>query len=595
MPKVPLRVVALLTLFTALAANAQWAPGPTYSAPPHFDHIIFIIQENRTPDTLFGGAPIGGNPPCAGFNGFANGVDLQNGGPNKAVSSTCTPLASYPDLSFGGGSHSHGDFEDQYDAGALDGACVTGTGANCTAVPYGPYIDVQQSVVAPYLSIASNYGWANYFFQTNQGPSFPAHQFLFSGSSAPTWPGKSYSRYFVSENPGFLTSGCGGTPAPGLNWIDPTGLESSVTTLFPKPKGFLEKGYTCYDRNTLVTYSASNTSAVSDRLQSNGTPITWKYYSQQAGIIWNAPEAITQTCNSQNAILPNAAGTAPAACGTNGTEYSHVSLPVANVTGAPILTDIQNCKLQQISWVTPDGVWSDHPGSSFFNKTYPNLGPSWVAVLVNAIGQSAKNGCDYWNNEPTAIFILWDDWGGYYDHVPPPAVNVGTGTPPNKFKCTNSQGGAWGCGYTYGFRVPLLVVSPYTQPGIVSGALSSNTLPTLAQYANLPHAWAHDFGSLLKFAEENFYPAGTRIAPTGYTYADSNTFDTSYNGKTVVPMWEFFTSPTVVPFTAITPGTNPVTGLPYDASFFEGYYTNADQVTGVEHKPIGADDDGDQD
>ncbi len=593
MAKMPLPVVALFTLFTALAAHAQWATGPAYAAPPHFDHIIFIIQENRTPDTLFGGAPIVTNPACAGFNGFANGVDLQNGGPNK-VTSTCTPLASYPNLGFGGGSHAHSDWEDQYDNGALDGACVAGTGANCISVPYAPYISVQQSVVQPYLSIAANYAWANYFFQTNQGPSFPAHQFLFSGTSAPTWPTTEYSRYFISENPGFLTAGCDGTAATGLNWIEPIGTEASVKTLFPKPSGFLQEGYICYDRNTLVTSSTTNTSAVSDRTTTGGSAITWKYYSQQAGIIWNAPEAITQTCNSQNAILPNSSNTAPAACGTNGTEYSHVSLPQANVTGAPILTDIQKCNLQQISWVTPDGVWSDHPGASFVDPTNPNLGPSWVALIVDAIGQSAQNGCDYWTKEPTAIFILWDDWGGYYDHVPPPAVNVGTGTPPDHFKCTNSQGGSWGCGYTYGFRVPLMVVSPYTKPGTVSGALSSNTLPTLAQYANLPKAWTHDFGSLLKFTEENFYPKGTQIAPKGYTYADSNTFDTSYNGATVVPMWEFFNSPTVLPFTPITPGTNPTTGQPYINSFFENYYVTQDQVTGAAHKPTDADDDGDE-
>src|SRR5258708_4957112 len=432
-------------------------------------------------------------------------------------------------------------------------------------------------------------------FQTNQGPSFPAHQFLFSGSSAPTWPGNQYSKYFVSENPGI--SGCDGQPATGLKWIDPTGTESTVASLFSNPTGFLEKGYQCYDRNTLVTYSTSSTSAVSDRLKNGGGAITWKYYAQRAGSIWNAPEAITQTCNSQNAILPNSAGNAPAACGTNGTEYSHDSFPVPNVTGAPILTDIQNCNLPDISWVTPDGVWSDHPGNAFVDKTYPNLGPSWVALIVNAIGQSGKNSaCDYWNTEPTAIFITWDDWGGYYDHVPPPGVNVGTGTPPSSFKCTNSQGGIWGCGYTYGFRVPLLVVSPYTSPGTVSGALSSNTVPTLAQYVNLPKAWRHDFASLLNFADQTFYPAVTQIAPTGYSYADSNTFDTSYKGQTAVPLWEFFTSyPTVVPFTSITPGTNPVTNMPYTASFFENYYTTANPVGGVVPKPTGADDDGDQD
>ena len=65
-------------------------------------------------------------------------------------------------------------------------------------------------------------------------------------------------------------------------------------------------------------------------------------------------------------------------------------------------------------------------------------GPSWVAAIVNAIGNSP-----YWSN--TAIIIVWDDWGGWYDHVPPPP--------------RLADGTKWGAGYVYGFRVPLIVVS----------------------------------------------------------------------------------------------------------------------------------------
>jgi phospholipase C len=605
MTKITLRAIVLFTLLTALAANAQWAAGPAYTAPPHFSHIIFIIQENRTPDTLFGGPGLSGAPACGGWNGFApgDGVDLANGGPNKLVSA-CTPLQAWPDLECGGGSHSHTDWEDQYDKGALDGACVSGTGATCTgqsnskcangetAPLYGPYIAVQPSAVQPYLSIINNYGWANYMFQTNQGPSFPAHQFLFSGTSAGTWPGDAYYKYFVSENPG--NSGCdvedysngADGPAPGLVWLDPTSKGHKVSTLSQLPNQFLLDGYECYDHNTLVTTSPSPSGTVTPSAN-----VTWRYYAQKPGTIWNAPESLTQTCYSQNGIptTTNSAGTiVPAACGPNNTtglnEYANVSFPTPKVTGAPILTDIQNCSLQQISWVTPDGAWSDHPGD---DSTDNNLGPSWVVDIVDAIGQSSANSngkCDYWNAEPTAIFITWDDWGGFYDHVPPPGVNVGTGK-VGAFNCKNTQGGSWGCGYTYGFRVPLLVVSPYTTPGTVSGALSSNTVPTLAQYANIPKAWEHDFGSLLNFTEQNF--SLPPIAPAGYSYADSNTFDTSYNAQTVVPLWEFFTSPTKLAFTPIS--------APEPASYFESYYESKDAVTGVKHVPTDPDNDGDED
>ena len=74
------------------------------------------------------------------------------------------------------------------------------------------------------------------------------------------------------------------------------------------------------------------------------------------------------------------------------------------------ITDVANGKLREISWVTPTYVNSDHGGSG--SKT----GPYWVASLVNVIGES-----QYWNS--SAIFIFWDDYGGWYDSQPPAYVD----------------------------------------------------------------------------------------------------------------------------------------------------------------------------
>ena len=90
-------------------------------------------------------------------------------------------------------------------------------------------------------------------------------------------------------------------------------------------------------------------------------------------------------------------------------------------------------------------------------KTGQYTGPAWVASVVNAIGQSS-----YWNS--TAIIVVWDDWGGFYDHVPPPFFD--------------NAGGL-------GFRVPMLVISPYVPAGTIAHT----------QY---------EFGSILKFAEQTF-------------------------------------------------------------------------------------------
>ncbi len=95
-------------------------------------------------------------------------------------------------------------------------------------------------------------------------------------------------------------------------------------------------------------------------------------------------------------------------------------------------TDAQNGTLPQVSWVIPNSMQSEHPPASISN------GMNYVTGLVNAVMNSPQ-----WNT--TAIFIAWDDWGGFYDHVAPPAVDQ----------------------YGLGIRVPGLVISPYSRQGYV--------------------------------------------------------------------------------------------------------------------------------
>jgi phospholipase C len=156
---------------------------------------------------------------------------------------------------------------------------------------------------------------------------------------------------------------------------------------------------------------------------------------------------------------------------------NHVVMPPSK-----FLSDVQNCDLPAVSWVIPNAPQSDHARST------DGSGPAWVAAIVNAIGGNprCKNSEVYWKD--TVIFITWDDWGGWYDHVPPYRIGLRNG---------------WGAGYVYGFRVPLLVVSAYTPAAYVNNA-------------------SHDFGSILKFIEKNF---GSQVQPMGLigpgTYADA--------------------------------------------------------------------------
>ena len=104
------------------------------------------------------------------------------------------------------------------------------------------------------------------------------------------------------------------------------------------------------------------------------------------------------------------------------------------------LKDVQNNTLPQVAWVVPGLDVSEHPGNSGVTA-----GEMYVTSLVNAVMQSP-----YWQS--TAIFISWDDWGGFYDHVAPPNVDTNSTTYP-------IQG--------FGLRVPGLLVSAWAKPGYV--------------------------------------------------------------------------------------------------------------------------------
>lgn len=229
----------------------------------------------------------------------------------------------------------------------------------CEQAP-SAYSYVQQSDVQPYFDIAKAYGFANYMFQTNEGPSFEAHQFLFTGTSAPVAPNDPRHDYhwdFVLNNAGFNDSGCPYTGQNGYSkWIQPdrTTKDDPLET-------------ECYTHDSLVT-SSNCTNGNCDK------SVTWRYYSPNAGVIWDAPAAIPEVCYGEN----DARYAANAACGTEngGYEWQHMSFYTGPLQGAPIFNDISNCQLQQVSWVIPDYAWSDHP--SFNGTVSPPYGPSWV-------------------------------------------------------------------------------------------------------------------------------------------------------------------------------------------------------------------------
>jgi phospholipase C len=408
--------VALLALGACGGGGGGGASGGGGGSPPPPDpiqHIVIIFQENRTPDNLFQDPTL-----------ISRGADIASSGVNsKGQTIALSPI----DLGTSGSnpqnydlSHAHSAFVAMYDGGKMDGADLVACtpAANCppNAHPNPQFNYVIASDVTPYFTLAERYTFGDRMFQTNEGPSFPAHQFIIAGTSAPT----ASSPLFAAENPALSPAGCIAPPTNTVAMIDADGSESAQPPQYP-----------CFEHPTLTDLLGNKN-------------VTWRYYAPSAGSIWTGPVAIEHICQEQSL---NGALTC------TGPEWTaSVIIPQTKV-----LTDIASGQLAQVTWVIPDGAASDHAESN------DGSGPSWVASIVNAIGNSR-----YWAN--TAIIITWDDWGGWYDHVAPTVVNDGV---------------SWGSGYVYGFRVPLIVVSPYAKAAYISHV-------------------THNFGSILKFIETTF-------------------------------------------------------------------------------------------
>ena len=543
-------IASILLLLVSLAPTFTHA-----QTLPTFSHVVIIVQENRTPDNLFGSSPAGHLGPCASEDPFEPGVDIVDGGKvlvNGEDQPICNIQLPMNDAPIDPG-HYYADWFSDYGGGNMDGFCHGFTPpTNCP-----PYSYVQRSDVLPYFAIATNYGFANYMFQTNEGPSFEAHQFLFTGTSAPVAPNDPRADYhwdFVRDNANFSDSGCPITAnTPGWLQPDRAPINDPLNS-------------ECYTHDSLVT-SSNCTNGDCDKA------VTWRYYAPDPGVIWDAPGAIPEVCYGENAVYSG-----NPACGTvnGGAEWQHMTFYTGPLQGAPIFNDINTGKLQQISWVIPDRAWSDHP--DFDGKVSPPYGPSWVGDIIDAIGNSytgSNKQCDYWGTslpqgqaQPTAILVVWDDWGGFFDHVQPP--NVWTGTYLGNYDWSCPAPNQWGCGYTYGFRVPFLAVSEYTgtlsngqYSGYVSGACGAAPLTSCP---NKTQIYQHDFGSILAFTENNFnLPFIDQTPDKGY--ADRNALD-AYRGN--IPLSDFFplwTGPgaTGRPFVNIP--------TPYPASFFQSYYT----------------------
>jgi phospholipase C len=289
-------------------------------------------------------------------------------------------------------------------------------GVNGASPPNPQYGYVPQSETKPYFEMARQYVLGDRMFSADVDASFASHQYIIAAQAE--------RAVDIPSNP--YDWGCDG------------GSGDTVKTLTQR-RGYGPSERACFDYQTIA-----------DEIDNAG--LTWRSYasalhSQDNSNIWNMFEVVSHI--------------------RYGSDWTNdVISPQTQ-----IFADIDKGFLANVTWVSPTSATSDHAGFQ------SNLGPQWVASVVNKIGLSP-----FWDS--TAIFIYWDEWGGWSDHVPPPHVDYDG----------------------LGMRVPPLVVSPYAKQGYVSHM----------QYEQ---------GGILKFIEDQFGLARLARSDTRANSPDADCFD----------------------------------------------------------------------
>jgi phospholipase C len=392
------RLALLLFLLVGLVpACSPAATPPTASPVPpgihKIKHVVVIMQENRSFDSYFGTYP------------GAEGIPQQSGQPSVCLPDPRTkacvkPYIDHADVN-GGGPHGAASAIADINSGKMDGfvqqavsgrrGCTDPTNPACTnsATP-----DVMgyhtQSDIPNYWAYASNFVLQDRMFEPNASWSLPQHLFMVSEWSAScTQHDNPSSCTNALENPGpppdFGARRGQTRPAPIYAWTDLTYL------LF---KHHVSWGY--------YVVSGTEPDCQNDASVSCG-PVQ---QSSKTPGIWN-PLPYFDTVKNDGQL---------------GNIQSVDKFYAAARSGS----------LPAVSWVVPSGAVSEHPPARV------SVGQSYVTSLVNAVMSSPD-----WSS--TAILLGWDDWGGFYDHVVPPSVDVNG----------------------YGLRVPGLVISPYAKQGYV--------------------------------------------------------------------------------------------------------------------------------
>ena len=390
--------------------NGVVVAGSTTTGIHKIQHVIVIMQENRSFDTYFGTYP------------GADGIPMANGVPTVCVPDPATggcdrPFHNSQDLT-AGGPHGQANATADIAGGEMNGfvaqaeqakkGCQNALNPGCAGSGTPDVMGYVTGAEIPnYWSYANNFVLQDHMFEPDASWSLPAHLFMVSGWSAkcsdPTNPESCQSDI---NNPGLPTAA---NPTP-YAWTDLT-----------------------------------------DVLHSHG--VSWGYYLDQGYQPDCANDGISCAPVPQKVSVPGIWNPLP---GFGDVKQNGQAGNVQDISR--FLAAAKAGTLPAVSWVVPNGRDSEHP------PALESVGQSYVTNLVNTV----MSGPD-WSG--TAIFLTWDDWGGFYDHVVPPTVD----------------------GNGYGLRVPGLVISPYAKQGFIDHQTLS-------------------FDAYLKFIEDDFV-GGARIDP----------------------------------------------------------------------------------
>jgi phospholipase C len=367
-------------------------PAPSINPGIHkIKHIVVIMQENRSFDSFFGTYP------------GADGIPMQNGVsavclPDPRAGRCVRPFHDRSDLNLGS-VHNAAAARSDIAGGKMNGFVAEARRApkHCSGAVDSPYCaagsgqppDVMGyhtgADLPNYWAYARDFVLQDHMFEPNASWSLPAHLFMVS----------EWSAICGSHNPMSCRNALDNPVDPGLI-----------------PFGGITPVYAWTDL-TYLLYKAQ---------------VSWRYYVM-SGSEPDCANSGVVACSpvKQNARTPGIWNPLPY---FDTVRNDH---QLGNIQSlSHFYQAAKSGTLPAVSWITPAQVVSDHPPARI------SRGQTYVTGLVNAIMKSPD-----WSS--TAIFLTWDDWGGFYDNVAPPQVD------PNG----------------YGLRVPALVISPYARHGFI--------------------------------------------------------------------------------------------------------------------------------